>query len=133
MGFSKGIRMFMRLPLTVGCLIILVVPYLIGENWPHWRGPAKDGVSGEGGLPVTWGAKCADTAQSATTAAQAAAQTGRGVGRRGGFFEGRPLTPLACTDFTESNISWKLRLPAYSGSTPIIWGDIIFLNVATSS
>src|SRR6186997_2804705 len=31
------------------------------------------------------------------------------------------------------NIAWKLALPAYSGSTPIIWGDLVFLNVATAS
>jgi outer membrane protein assembly factor BamB len=28
------------------------------------------------------------------------------------------------------NIAWKLPLPAWSGSTPIVWGDRIFLNVA---
>ena len=31
---------------------------------------------------------------------------------------------------TERNIAWKLPLPARSGSTPIVWGDRIFLNVA---
>ena len=31
---------------------------------------------------------------------------------------------------TEENITWKLSLPAWSGSTPIIWGERIFLNVA---
>jgi outer membrane protein assembly factor BamB len=31
---------------------------------------------------------------------------------------------------TEENITWKLALPAWSGSTPIIWGERIFLNVA---
>ncbi len=31
------------------------------------------------------------------------------------------------------NIAWKLPLPAYSGSTPIIWGERIFLSVATNS
>jgi outer membrane protein assembly factor BamB len=61
---------------------------LLAENWPHWRGPSANGVSGETGLPVTW---------SATR-----------------------------------NIAWKLPLPAYSGSTPIIWGDLVFLNVATA-
>jgi outer membrane protein assembly factor BamB len=40
--------------------------------------------------------------------------------------EGLPTTWSA----TE-NVAWKLPLPAYSGSTPIIWDDIIFLNVAT--
>ena len=31
------------------------------------------------------------------------------------------------------NITWKLPLPAWSGSTPIVWGDRIFLNVAESN
>ncbi len=30
----------------------------------------------------------------------------------------------------EENITWKLEMPAWSGSTPILWGDFIFLNVA---
>jgi outer membrane protein assembly factor BamB len=30
----------------------------------------------------------------------------------------------------EENVNWKLAMPAWSGSTPIIWGDRIFLNVA---
>ena len=28
------------------------------------------------------------------------------------------------------NITWKLAMPAWSGSTPIVWNDRIFLNVA---
>ena len=31
---------------------------------------------------------------------------------------------------TEENVAWKLALPSWSGSTPIIWRDRIFLNVA---
>jgi outer membrane protein assembly factor BamB len=31
---------------------------------------------------------------------------------------------------TEENVSWKVALPGMSGSTPIIWRDRIFLNVA---
>jgi len=31
---------------------------------------------------------------------------------------------------TEENIAWKLSMPAWSGSTPVIWRDRIFLNVA---
>src|SRR6187402_2799487 len=30
------------------------------------------------------------------------------------------------------NVSWKLPLPAFSGSTPVIWEDMVFLNVATA-
>jgi outer membrane protein assembly factor BamB len=29
----------------------------------------------------------------------------------------------------KDNIDWKLTLPAWSGATPIIWGDLVFLNV----
>jgi outer membrane protein assembly factor BamB len=36
--------------------------------------------------------------------------------------------PLEWT--AESNIAWKLPLPEWSGATPIVWGDFIFLNVA---
>lgn len=31
---------------------------------------------------------------------------------------------------TEENVAWKLALPGRSGATPIIWGDLVFLNVA---
>ena len=30
----------------------------------------------------------------------------------------------------ETNIAWKAEMPAWTGSTPIIWGERIFLNVA---
>lgn len=59
---------------------------LLAENWPQWRGPELNGISGEKNLPVKW-------------------------------------SPT-------ENIAWKLSMPAWSGSTPVIWGDNIFLNVA---
>ena len=31
---------------------------------------------------------------------------------------------------TEENVVWKVAMPGWSGSTPIIWRDRIFLNVA---
>ena len=31
---------------------------------------------------------------------------------------------------TEENVAWKVPMPGLSGSTPIIWRDRIFLNVA---
>src|SRR5215471_19843519 len=57
-----------------------------GQNWPSWRGPSGNGVSGETNLPLRW------------------SQT--------------------------DNVAWKLAMPAFSGSTPVIWGSRIFLNVA---
>ena len=38
---------------------------------------------------------------------------------------------LPTTWSATENVAWKLPLPAYSGSTPIIWNDTVFLNVAT--
>ena len=40
-------------------------------------------------------------------------------------------TNLPTTWSPTQNVAWKLPLPAFSGSTPIIWNDTIFLNVAT--
>jgi len=118
---------------------------LLGSDWPSWRGPSNNGVSAETGLPVSWGASCADAptapAPSADAAATAPAATpppppgqGPGPGGRGGRGgrEGRPLTPFSCTKLETRNVAWKIPLPAYSGSTPIISGDMIFLNVATA-
>jgi outer membrane protein assembly factor BamB len=68
-------------------LIVSSAASLAANTWPHWRGPSRDGISTEKGLPTTWSA-------------------------------------------TE-NVAWKLPLPAFSGSTPIIWNDTVFLNVAT--
>ena len=38
--------------------------------------------------------------------------------------------PLKWT--TEENVVWKVAMPSWSGSTPIIWRDRVFLNVADS-
>lgn len=54
-------------------------------NWPQWRGPELNGVSGERNLPLRWGA--------------------------------------------EENVAWRLPLPGLSASTPVVWGDRVFLNV----
>ena len=74
---------------AAGCVagvLAIVSPALRAENWPQWRGPSLNGVSGEKGLPVKWS--------------------------------------------KTENIAWKLAMPSWSGSTPIVWGDYIFLNVA---
>ena len=64
---------------------LLAATPLLASDWPHWRGPDRDGSSGEQRLPLVWDA--------------------------------------------ETNVLWKLPLPGLSGSTPIVWGDRLFLNV----
>jgi outer membrane protein assembly factor BamB len=76
----------MRWILLVSLLALPGLPLAQAENWPQWRGPTLDGVSGEKNLPLHWS--------------------------------------------RTENIAWKLPLPERSGSTPIIWGERIFLNVA---
>jgi outer membrane protein assembly factor BamB len=71
---------------AIPALLLLGSAAVRAENWPHWRGPARNGVSESPKAPLTWSA--------------------------------------------EENVAWKLPLPELSGSTPIIWGDRIFLNVA---
>ena len=66
--------------------ILLLTAIAHAENWPQWRGPTLNGLSGEKNLPFRWS--------------------------------------------TEENIVWKLAMPSWSGSTPIIWRNLIFLNVA---
>jgi outer membrane protein assembly factor BamB len=128
-----------RLVTAICVLGMMSGAVLLGDNWPHWRGPSRDGVSRETGLPVKWNATCIEPTKAPDPSGEAnpkpatEAQAGpRGRGR-GGFGESRPLTPLNCADFKTENIAWRLPLPAYSGSTPIIWGDRIFLNVATAA
>ncbi len=73
---------------SIGAFVVLMLTISVAyaENWPQWRGPNLNGVSGEKNLPVKW--------------------------------------------TTEENVIWKVAMPAWSGSTPIIWRDRIFLNVA---
>src|SRR5687767_7286229 len=121
------------------------------QHWPTWRGPTHDGVSTEKNLPDMWSATCAGTADfaapspaiggpsdaAATETVAADAATGKQRGGRqpqsGQNFEGRPIVPTVCANIETRNIAWRLPLPAYSGSTPTIWGDTIFLNVATAT
>ena len=77
--------MLKRAALTL-ILLGTAVAVPTAENWPQWRGPALNGVSGEKNLPVRWS--------------------------------------------KTENVAWKLPVPDCSGSTPIVWGDRIFIGVA---
>ena len=77
--------MFERV-LGVLAFVIFSLTVVRAENWPQWRGPTLNGVSGEKNLPLRW--------------------------------------------TVDENVSWKLPMPGWSGATPIVWNDRIFLNVA---
>ena len=79
--------MLKQVALTI-VLLCAATAYSTAENWPQWRGPSLNGLSGEHNLPVRWS--------------------------------------------KTENIAWKLPLPAFSASTPVVWGDRLFLSVAES-
>ena len=54
------------------------------ENWPHWRGPTRDGISREQNLPTRWSA--------------------------------------------DEHIRWKAPLEGLGTSTPVVWGELVFLT-----
>src|SRR4029453_14502792 len=78
----------MKRVVGTGLVAMATAATLSAENWPQWRGPAKNGVSTERGLPLKWS--------------------------------------------TTENIAGKLAMPGRSGSTPIVWGETIFLNIGTA-
>lgn len=51
---------------------------------------------------------------------------------RGPAFNGTsPAAGVPATWDTKTNVAWSLAMPDYSGATPIISGDTVFLNVAS--
>jgi len=136
-----------KLLVPASLVIVLASATLLADNWPHWRGPTRNGVSTETGLPVSWSARCvalppvvASDTLAPLSPGEAMevpdAQRGRGGQRGGGFGGGQspdPPAPPPCPEYETENVAWRLPLPAYSGSTPIIWNDMVFLNVATAN
>jgi outer membrane protein assembly factor BamB len=47
----------MRTRLSLALLLSALSLPLLAENWPQWRGPNLNGVSGETNLPLRWSAK----------------------------------------------------------------------------
>ncbi len=59
---------------------------VLGDNWPEWRGPTRDGISTEQNLPTHWS--------------------------------------------ENQNVKWKAPLPGPGNSTPVVWGDRVFVTQA---
>ena len=38
-------------------VLLLVLALASADDWPTWRGPNRDGVSAERGLPAEWSAE----------------------------------------------------------------------------
>jgi outer membrane protein assembly factor BamB len=67
--------------------LLAAAPRLCAENWPAFRGPTRQGLSTETGLPIKWSA-------------------------------------------TE-NVRWQTPVPGTAWSSPVAWGDNVFLTTAT--
>ncbi len=66
--------------------ILLMVPVSLAENWPGFRGPGRQGISGETKVPTAWS--------------------------------------------TTENIAWKIAIEGKGWSSPIVWGDRVFVTTA---
>src|SRR5688572_75065 len=69
--------------------LALATTTLLAENWPFWRGPTRQGISQETGLPLHWSA--------------------------------------------DSNVVWKAEVPGEAWSSPIVFGDQVFVTTTTES
>ena len=80
----------MRRLLLATCFLALAAPSsLLAEDWPHWRGPTRNSVSNETGLPVSWSATCLDEDKPTASAPQPQRERGqRRRGRGGGIGRG---------------------------------------------
>jgi hypothetical protein len=65
-------------------VLLAVVAPARPEEWPGWRGPRGDGISGEANIPIRW----------------------------------------SKTD----NVAWNVPVPGKGHSSPVIWGDRIFVT-----
>lgn len=71
------------------------------------------------------------TCSAALTVAASAVLSANWPAWRGPTRDGVSLErSLPVTWSPTENIAWKLDLPQWSGATPIIWNDMVFLNVA---
>ena len=56
-----NVRLFVRpaICLPALCLVVICLSAIsvAEENWPHWRGPANNGISSETNLPAEFGPK----------------------------------------------------------------------------
>jgi outer membrane protein assembly factor BamB len=76
----------MRAPLALVSFLATTALAASAEDWPQWRGPHGNGVSGEKGLPSSW---------------------------------------------SSDRTAWKARLGGLGISSPIVWGDRVFVTSQT--
>ncbi len=46
----------MRRVIAIACLLVAAESLCLASQWPHWRGPSRNGVAHEQHLPVRWSA-----------------------------------------------------------------------------
>lgn len=77
----------MKTSIRILAALFLAALPAFAENWPSFRGPTRQGHSGETGLPLEWSA--------------------------------------------DKNIAWKTEIPGEGWSSPVVWGDRVFLTTTT--
>lgn len=54
LNFERRWRDSLRMLCFSSTFLLLLVPFAVGEDWPHWRGPQRNGTSLETGLLKRW-------------------------------------------------------------------------------
>ncbi|HUT36680.1 MAG TPA: PQQ-binding-like beta-propeller repeat protein [Planctomycetota bacterium] len=75
-----------RLAAGLAAIVAWAATGVVGEEWPEWRGPRRDGSSQETGLPLRWS--------------------------------------------ESEHVAWKTPIPGKGHSSPIVWGDRVFVTTA---
>ena len=95
--------------LSVVVAVLIAVSSRAGD-WPGWRGPSADGTSAETGLPIIWSEPASDDPDEACA--------------------DLPMYGKCDTSSSE-NILWKIRIPSWGNSTPVIVDGSIYLTSQT--
>ena len=76
-----------RVAFLLCCLALILSADVRAENWPRFRGPTGQGVSGDANVPLEWDAT--------------------------------------------KNVAWRTEIPGEGWSSPVVWGDRVFVTAAT--
>src|SRR4030095_3867497 len=105
--------------LNIGLLLLLLIP-IRANDWTEWRGPARDGISSEKGLPASWSPSGQNLAWKAPYGGRSApiVMNGRvylqNTAEKGAMEQERVM----CFDADTGKLLWQHRFNVYLSDVP---------------
>jgi outer membrane protein assembly factor BamB len=105
--------------LNIGLLLLLLIP-IRANDWTEWRGPARDGISSEKGLPPSWSPSGQNLAWKAPYGGRSApiVMNGRvylqNTAEKGAMEQER----IMCFDADTGKLLWQHRFNVYLSDVP---------------